>query len=107
MVGGLQEVLLVEFAPKHGMLTKVHGFVTQFHGLDTLTHFTTVEAPRVEEHVAAGDRTMVAQIESGHAASRRLHEKAGFALVGTIPAAGQKHGRILDLTLMTRRLDRP
>ena len=55
---------------------------------------------------AAGDRTMVAQIESGHAASRRLHEKAGFALVGTIPAAGQKHGRILDLTLMTRRLDR-
>lgn len=56
---------------------------------------------------AAGDRTMVAQIESGHAASRRLHEKAGFALVGTIPAAGQKHGRILDLTLMTRRLDQP
>jgi len=56
---------------------------------------------------AAGDRTMVAQIESGHAASRRLHEKARFALVGTIPAAGQKHGRILDLTLMTRRLDRP
>ena len=50
---------------------------------------------------------MVAQIESGHAVSRRLHEKAGFALVGTIPAAGQKHGRILDLTLMTRRLDRP
>ena len=56
---------------------------------------------------AAGDRTKVAQIESGHAASRRLHEKAGVALVGTIPAAGQKHGRILDLTLMTRRLDRP
>ena len=56
---------------------------------------------------AAGDRTMVAQSESRHAASRRLHEKAGFALVGTIPAAGQKHGRILDLTLMTRRLDRP
>ena len=55
---------------------------------------------------AAGDRTMVAQIEFGHAASRRLHEKAGFALVGTIPVAGQKHGRILDLTLMTRRLDR-
>ena len=50
---------------------------------------------------------MVAQIEFGHAASRRLHEKAGFAFVGTIPVAGQKHGRILDLTLMTRRLDRP
>ena len=54
---------------------------------------------------AAGDRTMIAQTEAGHAASRRLHERAGFALVGTIPAAGQKHGRILDLTLMSRRLD--
>ena len=56
---------------------------------------------------AAGDRTMVAQIEAGGAASIRLHEKAGFALVGTIPAAGQKHGRLLDLTLMSRRIDRP
>ena len=50
---------------------------------------------------------MVAQIEAGGAASIRLHEKAGFALVGTIPAAGQKHGRLLDLTLMSRRIDRP
>lgn len=56
---------------------------------------------------AAGDRTMVAQIEAGGAASIRLHEKAGFVLVGTIPAAGQKHGRLLDLTLMSRRIDRP
>jgi len=55
----------------------------------------------------AGDRTMVAQIEAGGAASIRLHEKAGFVLVGTIPAAGQKHGRLLDLTLMSRRIDRP
>lgn len=71
-------------------------------GLGTRLLMALVRACR-----AAGDRTMVAQIESGHAASRRLHEKAGFALVGTIPAAGQKHGRILDLTLMTRRLDQP
>ena len=58
MVGGLQEILLVEFAPKHGVLAKVQGFVTQFHGLDTLAHVTTVEAPRVEKRVAAGDLTV-------------------------------------------------
>lgn len=52
----------------------------------------------------AGDRTMVAQIEAGNTASIHLHAKAGFELVGTIPAAGDKHGRILDLTLMTLRL---
>lgn len=28
VIRGLQEVLLVEFAPKHGMLAKVQGFVT-------------------------------------------------------------------------------
>lgn len=53
---------------------------------------------------AAGDRTMVAQIEAGNAASIRLHAAAGFDLVGTIPAAGEKRGRVLDLTLMSLRL---
>ena len=71
-------------------------------GLGTGLLMALLEACR-----AAGDRTMVAQIEAGGAASIRLHEKAGFALVGTIPAAGQKHGRLLDLTLMSRRIDRP
>lgn len=52
----------------------------------------------------ASDRTMIAQIEAGHAASIRLHEKVGFDVVGTIPAAGEKHGQLLDLTLMTRQL---
>ncbi|WP_448760515.1 N-acetyltransferase family protein [Actinomyces oricola] len=47
---------------------------------------------------------MVAQIEAGNAASIRLHAAAGFDLVGTIPAAGEKHGRVLDLTLMSLRL---
>ena len=53
---------------------------------------------------AAGDRTMVAQIEAGNTASIRLHARAGFEVVGTMPAAGEKHGRILDLTLMTLQL---
>ena len=71
-------------------------------GLGTGLLMALLEACRT-----AGDRTMVAQIEAGGAASIRLHEKAGFVLVGTIPAAGQKHGRLLDLTLMSRRIDRP
>lgn len=49
-------------------------------------------------------RTMAAQIEAGNTASIHLHAKADIELVGTIPAAGDTHGRILDLTLMTLRL---
>lgn len=59
----------------------------------------------VETCRAAGDHTMVAQIESGHTASIRLHEKVGYDKVGTIPDVGAKHGHLLDLTLMARRLN--
>lgn len=55
----------------------------------------------------AGDRTMIALIESGNKASMRLHERYGFSTVGTIPQAGEKLGRLLDLTLMSRSLQRP
>lgn len=58
----------------------------------------------VEASQAAGDRTMIAMIEAGNRASVRLHEKEGFGVVGTIPAAGEKQGRLLDLTLMSLRL---
>ncbi|VEG26138.1 GNAT family N-acetyltransferase [Actinomyces howellii] len=53
---------------------------------------------------ATGDRTMVAQIEAGNTASIGLHARTGFSEVGTIPAAGEKHGRVLDLVLMSLRL---
>ena len=61
-------------------------------------------AALIDACCAAGDRTMVAQIEAGNTASVRLHAQEGFAVVGTIPAAGEKHGRILDLILMSRAL---
>lgn len=51
-----------------------------------------------------GDRTMIAQIETGNAQSVHMHARAGFEVVGTIPAAGEKHGELLDLTLMSRRI---
>ncbi|SUU05010.1 N-acyltransferase YncA [Actinomyces denticolens] len=55
----------------------------------------------------AGDRTMIAAIEAGNDISIHLHERHGFVVVGTIPAAGEKHGRLLDLTLMSRALRVP
>ncbi|MFF3935159.1 GNAT family N-acetyltransferase [Streptomyces phaeofaciens] len=52
----------------------------------------------------AGLHVMIAGIEAGNAASVRLHERFGFQHVGTIPEAGTKFGRWLDLTLMSLRL---
>ena len=43
---------------------------------------------------------MVAAIESGNAASIRLHERLGFTITGQMPQVGVKFGRWLDLTLM-------
>ena len=61
-------------------------------------------AALIEVSRGAGDRMMIAAIEAGNAVSIRLHEHHGFQIVGTIPAAGEKHGRVLDLTLMSRAL---
>lgn len=71
----------------------------QGQGLGTRLLAALIEASRL-----AGDRTMIAMIEAGNRASVRLHEQAGFDVVGTIPAAGEKLGRLLDLTLMSLRL---
>ena len=64
-------------------------------------------AALVEASRRAGDRTMIALIEAGNATSVHLHERYGFTTVGTVPQAGEKHGQILDLTLMSRCLKGP
>ena len=64
-------------------------------------------AALIEASRRAGDRTMIALIEAGHATSVRLHARYGFTTVGTVPQAGEKHGQILDLTLMSRCLKGP
>ena len=52
-----------------------------------------------------GMRRMVAVIgDSANAASIRLHERAGFRLVGVLPSVGFKHGRWLDCVIMQRAL---
>jgi phosphinothricin acetyltransferase len=52
-----------------------------------------------------GFRQMIAVIgDSGHEASIRLHQSAGFVLVGTFKDVGYKFGRWLDTVLMQRAL---
>jgi phosphinothricin acetyltransferase len=52
-----------------------------------------------------GFRQMIAVIgDSGHEASIRLHQSAGFTLVGTFKDVGYKFGRWLDTVLMQRVL---
>ena len=54
---------------------------------------------------ARGFRLMVAVIgDSANHASIGLHERAGFARAGQLPAVGWKHGRWVDSVLMTRAL---
>ena len=52
-----------------------------------------------------GFRQMVAVIgDSANAASIKLHERAGFRLVGKLQSVGFKHGRWLDCVIMQRAL---
>lgn len=54
-----------------------------------------------------GFRQMIAVIGDGTGASvgsRRLHEKAGFRLIGVAEKVGFKHGRWLDQLLMQKEL---
>ena len=48
----------------------------------------------------SGFHAVFARIEAGGTASRRLHEKCGFQLVGIERQVGRKFGRWLDVALM-------
>ncbi|WP_068829683.1 GNAT family N-acetyltransferase [Pseudomonas sp. BMS12] len=54
----------------------------------------------IERAIACDKHVMVAAIESGNAASIRLHERLGFITTGQMPQVGRKFGRWLDLTFM-------
>jgi phosphinothricin acetyltransferase len=62
-------------------------------------------AALIERAKACGKHVMVAAIESGNAASIRLHERHGFVVTGQMPQVGVKFGRWLDLTFMQLMLD--
>lgn len=57
-------------------------------------------APLLDRARACGKHVVVAAIESGNAASIRLHERHGFSVTGQMPQVGTKFGRWLDLTFM-------
>jgi len=56
--------------------------------------------PLTERARDCGKHVVVAAIESGNAASIRLHERHGFITTGQMPQVGVKFGRWLDLTFM-------
>lgn len=53
---------------------------------------------------AHGFHSMIARIVGGHQASIALHERCGFAIVGTEHEVGRKLGKWLDVVLMQRML---
>ena len=59
----------------------------------------------IERARDCGKHMMVAAIESGNAASIRLHERLGFSTTGQMAQVGVKFGRWLDLTFMQLQLD--
>jgi phosphinothricin acetyltransferase len=62
-------------------------------------------AQAIAEAEATGFRQMLAVIgDTENHASRRLHARLGFQLVGTFRNVGYKHGRWLDSVLMQRSL---
>ena len=48
----------------------------------------------------SGAHVMMASIEESNTRSVALHKRLGFEIVGTVPEAGTKFGRWLDLTMM-------
>nr|WP_304363813.1 GNAT family N-acetyltransferase [Jiella sp. LLJ827] len=59
----------------------------------------------IEDCTHLGFRQMLAVIGGAeNRGSIRLHEKAGFQMIGTMPATGLKFGRWIDTVLMQRAL---
>jgi phosphinothricin acetyltransferase len=62
-------------------------------------------AQLIAEAETRGYRQMIAVIgDSAQVPSIALHERAGFALIGTLRSVGFKHGKWLDTVLMQRAL---
>ena len=52
-----------------------------------------------------GYKTIVASLAADNRAGLRLHEKAGFEIVGTLKDAAYKFERWMDITLVQRSLE--
>ncbi|MFZ1468306.1 MAG: N-acetyltransferase family protein [Paracoccaceae bacterium] len=59
----------------------------------------------LEEHAQqAGAHQMIAGVSGENPEGRAFHERLGYRLVGTVPQAGFKFGRYMDLQLMQKFL---
>lgn len=59
----------------------------------------------IEDHAReAGAHQMIAGVSGENAAGRAFHERMGYRLTATIPEAGFKFGRFIDLLLLTKFL---
>lgn len=61
----------------------------------------------IDEAKRQGIKTLVGGIDSANTDSRRFHTQHGFVYQGTIPQAGYKFGRWLDLCFYTLSLPGP
>lgn len=59
-------------------------------------------AALVAEGEKAGLRTLIARIAAGNEASVRLHQTAGFELIGVMREVGRKFDQLLDIHLMQK-----
>ena len=59
----------------------------------------------IEDAKATGKHRMIAAIDSANDRSIAFHERVGFVHVARLPEIGAKHGRWLDLVLMSLALD--
>lgn len=59
----------------------------------------------VEDHARAGGaHQMIAGVSAENPAGRDFHARLGYALIATVPQAGWKFGRFIDLWLMQKFL---
>ncbi len=63
-------------------------------------------AQLIEEGRSRNLLTLMARIAEGNTVSIHMHERAGFRTIGVMKSAGEKFGRILDVTIMQIILDR-
>lgn len=59
----------------------------------------------IEDHArTAGAHQLIGGVSGENPEARAFHERIGFRLVATIPEAGFKFGRYMDLLLLAKRL---
>lgn len=59
----------------------------------------------IEAHAkGAGAHQMIAGVSAENPEGRAFHEKLGYRLIATVPQAGFKFGRFMDLILMQKFL---